>query len=406
MRHHTIAITIALSLLYVGSADADKIDDVINAEMKRRDIPGLSLAIIEGGKIVKAKGYGVTEKGGKIPVTPSTLFQAASISKPVTAIGALHLVEQGKLGLDADVNTKLTSWKVPENEFTQDKKVTLRGILSHSAGLTVHGFPGYASGAPNPTLLQILNGEKPANTAPIRVAMVPGSVGKYSGGGYTVMQQMIIDVTAKPFPDFMRETVLAPLNMRDSAFSQPLSADKTGAATTGHSNNRNSTAGRWHTYPEMAAAGLWTTPSDLARFAIGIQQSLAGTANPIISAAMTREMLTMQKIMGLGLALDGSGKSLAFSHGGRNEGFDSRMTATAETGQGAVIMFNANDNSRMVSRMLAAISKAYRWPALTTSDAASPRPVKADQKALARFSGRYDLGGGRMLMLTRDKGQL
>lgn len=176
MRHHTIAITIALSLLYVGSADADKIDDVINAEMKRRDIPGLSLAIIEGGKIVKAKGYGVTEKGGKIPVTPSTLFQAASISKPVTAIGALHLVEQGKLGLDADVNTKLTSWKVPENEFTQDKKVTLRGILSHSAGLTVHGFPGYASGAP------------------IRVAMVPGSVGKYSGGGYTVMQQMIIEI--------------------------------------------------------------------------------------------------------------------------------------------------------------------------------------------------------------------
>src|SRR5262249_16319368 len=154
----------------------------------------LSLAIIQDGKIVKAKGYGVTEKGGKTPITTTTLFQAGSISKAVAAMGALHLVEQGKLMLDEDVNSRLTSWKVPENEFTKDKKVTLRGILSHSAGLTVHGFPGYAVDSPFPTLVQILDGEKPANTQAIRVDILPGSRWRYSGGGYTIMQQMILDV--------------------------------------------------------------------------------------------------------------------------------------------------------------------------------------------------------------------
>src|SRR5262249_10499149 len=168
-------------------------DDAISAEMQKRRIPGLSLAIIQDGKIVKAMGYGVTEKGGETPVTPATLFQAGSISKPVSALGALRLVEEGKLSLDWDVNARLLTWRVPENEFTRQKKVTLRGLLSHTAGLTVHGFPGYATDGPVATLVQVLDGAKPANTKPIRVDILPGSRWRYSGGGYTVMQQMVID---------------------------------------------------------------------------------------------------------------------------------------------------------------------------------------------------------------------
>ncbi len=182
--------------------------------MQKRRIPGLSLAIIQDGKIVKATGYGMTEKGGDAPVTTSTLFQAGSISKSVAGLGALRLVEQGKLTLDEDVNTRLVTWKVPENAFTKEKKVTLRGLLSHTAGLTVHGFPGYATDEPVPTIVQVLDGAKPANTRPIRVDVPPGSKWRYSGGGYTVMQQMIIDVTGKPFPPFMQESVLGPLGMR------------------------------------------------------------------------------------------------------------------------------------------------------------------------------------------------
>ena len=238
---------------------------MILGEMRKRQVAGLSLAIIQDGKIVKARGYGVTERSGDSPVTTATLFQAGSISKSVSALGALRLVEQSKLALDEDVNARLVTWKVPVNEFTKEKKVTLRGLLSHTAGLTVHGFPGYATDDPVPTVVQILDGAKPANTKPIRVDFVPGSQWRYSGGGYTVMQQMIVDVTGAPFPRFMREAVLGPLAMKDSTFEQPLPAGTAKQTASGHVGDRSPVKGRWHIYPEMAAAGLWTTPSDLVR---------------------------------------------------------------------------------------------------------------------------------------------
>src|ERR1051326_5634145 len=167
--------------------------------MKLYNVPGLSLAVIENYKIVDTKAYGVIAPGSTTPVTARTLFQAGSISKPVAATGALSLVEQGKLSLDENVNDKLKSWKVPDNEFTATQKVTLRRLMSHTAGLTVHGFPGYDVDAPVPTLVQIFNGEKPANTAPIRVDITPGTKERYSGGGVTIEQQLMIDVTGKQF---------------------------------------------------------------------------------------------------------------------------------------------------------------------------------------------------------------
>ncbi len=336
---------------------------MVAAQIQEHEIPGLSLAIIQDGKIIKAQGYGFTDKSGKTPVTTSTLFQAGSVSKSVAALGALRLVEHNRLSLDADVNTKLQTWKVPENEFTKEKKVTLRGILSHSAGLTVHGFPGYAVGKPVPTLVQVLNGEAPANTSAIRADIIPGSKLRYSGGGYTVMQQMIIDVTGKPFPQFMQEAVLKPLGMTNSTYEQPLSEELAATTASGYYPKGKAVKGRWHIYPEMAAAGLWTTASDLARFAISIQHSLGGGSNSGISQSMTRQMLTSQKDNdGLGVFLSGDGRGLRFSHGGRDEGFDATMTAFAETGQGAVIMINANDDSGSVSRIVEAIAREYHWP--------------------------------------------
>jgi len=179
-----IAVGFCLLTLCIAPlrTSADTVDDYILAQMRMRHIVGLSLAIIQNGKIVKARGYGVIGKNGGAPVTPTTLFQAGSISKSVAALGALHLVEQGKLFLDKDVNTQLTTWKLPENDLTRAQAVTLREILSHSAGLTVHGFPGYAVDAQRPTLVQVLDGEKPANTPAIRVDMLPGSKWRYSGG--------------------------------------------------------------------------------------------------------------------------------------------------------------------------------------------------------------------------------
>jgi CubicO group peptidase (beta-lactamase class C family) len=361
---HLARYSLALFLLAVSlPAYADKIDDFIREQMQKHNIRGLSLAIIQDGKIVKAQGYGVTDEATNTQVTPSTLFQAGSISKSVSAMAALRLVEQGKLALDENVNAKLTTWKVPDNQFTRQKPVTLRGILSHTAGLTAHGFPGYPSDGPIPTLVQVLDGVPPANTAAIRVETIPGTRWNYSGGGYTVVQQLMLDVTGKPFPEFMRQSVLVPLGMASSTYEQPLPAAKARLTATGYDLKGQAVRGRWNIYPEMAAAGLWTTPTDLARFAIGVQQSYAGKSNPVISQSMTRQMLTIQKADdGLGVFLIGSGRALRFEHSGRDKGFDALLQATAETGQGAVIMINANDNFGTVPLIMKAIAKEYGWP--------------------------------------------
>jgi CubicO group peptidase (beta-lactamase class C family) len=247
------------------------------------------VAIIDNYKIAWAGAFGVTAPGGTEPVTTSTLFQAGSISKPVAAVGAMWLVEHGKLSLDEDVNKKLKSWKVPENEFTKDQKVTLRRLMSHSAGLTVHGFPGYAVGAPVPTMVQIFNGEKPANTDPIRVDFVPGTKMRYSGGGVTIEQQLVIDVTGRPFPQFMHDTVLSKIGMTDSYYEQPLPPARAAHTATGARANGKAVEGKWHIYPEMAAAGLWTTPTDLAKFAIEIALSKQGKANHVLSQKSHRK---------------------------------------------------------------------------------------------------------------------
>ncbi|MEY2518836.1 MAG: hypothetical protein QOF24_595, partial [Verrucomicrobiota bacterium] len=314
---------IFVALLFFGRAvpiHADQLDELINAQMKKRGITGLSLAIIDGGTIVREQGYGFTDKSGRTPVIASTLFQAGSVSKPVAALGALHLVDKGLLSLDEDVNTKLRTWTVPRNKFTDAHIVTLRLLLSHSAGMTVHGFPGYRVGAPLPTLIQVLNGEKPASTAAIRVNQIPGSQWKYSGGGYVVMQQMVLDVTGKPFPRFMDETVLKPLGMSSSTYAQPLPEEMAPKAAKGYGGIfGQSVNGGWHLYPEMAPAGLWTTAGDLARFAIGIQNSVAGHSNPVISQSLTRQMLTVEQMnYGLGLGLRGNGRTLRFGHDGAN----------------------------------------------------------------------------------------
>jgi CubicO group peptidase (beta-lactamase class C family) len=385
----------------------DAVDEVIRVEMQKRHVPGLSLAIIQDGQIVKAKGYGVTEKGGDVPVTTSTLFQAGSISKPVSALGALCLVERGKLALDEDVNARLRSWKVPSNEFTGKKTVTLRGLLSHTAGLTVHGFPGYATDEPVPTLVQVLDGAKPANTDPIRVDVAPGSLWRYSGGGYTIMQQMVVDVTGQPFPQLMKETVLVPLGMNESTFEQPLPAERARLTATGHYADRSLVKGKWHIYPEMAAAGLWTTPSDLARFAVGVQAAAAGKSGKTLSRRMAREMLTVQKnTYGLGFGLGRSGAASRFGHGGRDEGFDALLTACAETGQGAAIMINANDNSRMISRIVEVIAREYHWPGGSSETPAKHAAAVVDPDKLDACTGHYEFENNQMMTIATDGGRL
>lgn len=329
--------------------------------MKLYNVPGLSLAVIENYKIVDTKAYGVIAPGSTTPVTTRTLFQAGSISKPVAAAGALSLVEQGKFSLDENVNDKLKSWKVPDNEFTSTQKVTLRRLMSHTAGLTVHGFPGYDVDAPVPTLVQIFNGEKPANTAPIRVDITPGTKERYSGGGVTIEQQLMIDVTGKPFPALMRELVLDKIGMTNSSYEQPLPAARAAVTACGTYMDGKPVHGKWHIYPEMAAAGLWTTPTDLAKFAIEIALSKQGKSNRVLSEKMTREMLTpVLDAAGLGLFMEKENPG-QFGHNGADEGFQALLTMNADTGNGVAMMANSDNGISVMNSVLRRVAKEYVW---------------------------------------------
>ncbi len=328
--------------------------------MASHKAPGLGVALIDNFEVKWARGYGLIQAGGLEPVTPHTRFQAASISKPVTALAALRLVQKGKLKLDEPLNGKLQTWKVPDNEFTRRKLPTLRMVLDHGAGFSVHGFGGYEAGAPVPSLIQVLNGQPPANSTAIRVVFTPGSKFQYSGGGYTVLQTLMQDVTKTPFARTMQDLVLQPLAMKDSTFEQPL-PDGIEAAVA-HIDGA-AIPGRRHVYPELAAAGLWTTPADLARFVIAIQKAKRGDQDAILSPELTKEMLRAQNGgAGLGVMLGGKGRSDTFAHNGSNAGFECGFLGFAETGQGAVLMTNAQGGQALIDELIESLRAECGWP--------------------------------------------
>ena len=374
--------------------------------MTHYKVPGVSIAVIEGGRIAWARGVGVKEAGKADSVGLTTLFQAASISKPVAATAMLRLVERGTLSLDTNVNRYLTSWKVPDNKFTATEKVTLRRIVSHSAGLTVHGFPGYATTDRQPTVVQVLDGVKPANTPPVRVDTTPGAIERYSGGGTTVMQQLLVDVTGKPFPALMQELVLGPAGMTHSTYEQPLPAARASEAARAHKQDGTPVPGGWHVYPEMAPAGLWTTPSDLATWAIAISDARAGRSTALLSQRMTSQMLTAQKgQIGLGPFVGGSGQDFYFEHGGANEGFHSDLVMFPELGRGAVVMTNGDGGPALIQEVLRSLAAEYKWPHY---GAEQVRAVTLDAKTIAGLTGTYQLqvGPGIPAQVQQDSGRL
>jgi CubicO group peptidase (beta-lactamase class C family) len=371
--------------------------------MRVHGVPAVSVAVIYDGRVEWAKAYGVADVESGRAATTATLFQAASMSKPVASMGALRLVQEGRLTLDEDVNARLRSWRVPASDLTAKRAVTLRDLLTHSAGLTVHGFPGYAADATVPSVVQILNGEKPANTAAVRVDIEPGTRWRYSGGGMTVMQLLMSDVTGEPFPALMRRLVLDPIGMDASTYEQPLPAARATQAATAYRRGGRPVVGRYHTYPEMAAAGLWTTPTDLAKWVIEVQQSLAGRSNRVLSREMTAAMLT-PSIGGWGLGVGVAGDSLSFSHGGANEGFRGTFVGFTTRGQGAVLMANSDLGGFLVEEILLAIAKEYGWPGYAPREIV---PIAVAPEVLNQYAGVYSLPGGPLRLTVKvENGQL
>ena len=363
-----------------------KLDD----RMRDLKVPAVSVAVFQFGQIEWTRAWGFADVEARRKASADTRFQAASISKPVAAVAALALVSRGRLALDENVNKYLKTWKVPDNQFTTTDKVTLRRLLTHSAGTTVSGFRGYSSRAEIPTLLQVLNGTKPANSAAVVVDIPVGSRWRYSGGGFSIVQQIIENDTGKPFAQAARELVLEPFGMKHSTFLQPLPADLRDDAATGYLASGEPVPGRFHAYPEQAAAGLWTTAEDLAKFAIELQKIGAGKSTKVITQELATEMLRRQfEQWGLGVGVEGEGAAVRFSHGGSNEGFRSVLHSYRSAASGVVVMTNSDAGAAVAAEIVRAVAREYRWPGLGPIE----RTLGASDPARYKdFTGRYEIG--------------
>jgi CubicO group peptidase (beta-lactamase class C family) len=335
--------------------------------MQKARVPGVSIAVIRDYKIHWAKGYGIADVDSGARVDTDTVFQAASISKPVAAMAVLKAVQDGRFGLDADVNTILKSWKVPGDGFTRDRPVTPRGLLSHTSGTgDGFGFPGYDPKEPRPSVVQILDGEKPSNVGKVRLERPPMTGFKYSGGAVTIMQLGMTDAIGRPYPDILQEWVLGPIGMTRSAYEQPISPERDKNAARAHGGDGRGRGAKWHVYPELAAAGLWTTPTDLARFAIEVQLSLQGRSNKVLSRASAREMITPVGVgpFGVGFTVTKDGEGWYFSHGGSNWGFQCDLYAHTLKGYGVAVMTNADSGGLVIREVRSRVAAAYGWDTL------------------------------------------
>src|SRR6218665_821273 len=234
-------------------------------------------------------------------------------------VGVLKLVQDKKLVLNTDINNYLTTWKFPYNKVAKGKKINVANLLSHSAGLTVHGFLGYERGDKLPTITEILDGKKPANSEAVRSVFEPGLKAEYSGGGTTISQLIVMNITKVPYAQYMWNNVLKPMGMLNSTYVQPPLNKKPNQLATGYQENKDEIKGKYHIYPEQAAAGLWTNPTDLAHYIIETQLSLAGKSNKVLSQEMTKLRLTPYiENVGLGVFIGEKGSTKTFSHSGGN----------------------------------------------------------------------------------------
>jgi CubicO group peptidase (beta-lactamase class C family) len=327
----------------------------------------VSIAVIKDFRIHWLRSYGVADVETGRPVDSATTFQAASISKPVTAMAAMRLVQEQRLSLDVDVNTLLKAWRVPASELTRGQPVTPRSLFSHTSGADDgFGFPGYDPAAPRPTMVQILNGQAPSNVGSVVFGRAPYQGYRYSGGGVEIMQLALDELTGLPFADFMRSTVLAPLGMVNSSYEQPIGAAFAAHAARAHNGQGRGMPAPWHVYPEQAAAGLWTTPADLAQFVIEVQTAVRGPKGRVLSQAFAREMVTPVGTgpFAVGLTIEKRGEGWYFLHGGSNWGFRADMLGHVRKGYGVVIMTNGDNGTALINEIEARIAAAYGWDSL------------------------------------------
>ena len=346
----------------------------IEERMAFHRVPGLAIAIIDGGEVVFTRGYGVRQVGEDAPIDADTVFSVGSVSKMVNAALVLRLVAAEDLQLDRDVNDYLDSWKVPENRYTDRSKVTLRAILSHTAGFSQHGFADFRPGELLPTALQTLNGHSPARHGPVRLMFEPGDRMDYSGGGTTVSQVLITDLTGMSYVEAAERHVLEPLGMSRSTFQNPIPASHGNIAHAHDDRGRPTALPRgWEAMPEMAASGFWTSARDLGAFVVALMDSHAGESE-FLPRELAGDMMTRvpRSWHGLGPRLNGEVRTHVFHHGGSNDSYRARIEGHLGTGQGVVLLTNGTRGAWLYGEVRKAVEEAFDWAVTAEEGYAEP----------------------------------
>ncbi len=372
----------------------------LEERMQFYKVPGVSLVVIDKKAIEWSKAYGVADVQTHELVTPDLPFQGGAFSQAVAAAVTLHLVEKGKLDLDRDTAAYLRTWMFPPAAPGSKNKITLRQLLTHSAGLSNQIFEGYYGQEPFPSLPQVLSGEKPAKNAPAWTDFKPGSRARASESGYIVLEQILTDVENKPFSAIAKEIVFDPLGMTNSTFEVLRPLGGPAMTASGHLRDGRIIEGGWHHYPGAAAKGLWTTPSDFAVFFLELLKAATDTSSKVLAPAAARAMLSPQKEnFAFGFSVEGAVDDINFNIRGKTDGYVCYAIFYPVRGQGAVIMTNSDNGMLLVEEILRAISAAYEWPHFKPQE----KPLyKLDPSIIRQYVGRYEVNPDYVLNVASE----
>jgi CubicO group peptidase (beta-lactamase class C family) len=385
--------------------------------MKYYGIQGVSIVAIKNYEIDFAKSYGFADTAKKVKASNETIYSAGSISKLLTAVIVMRLVDEGKLDLDKNVNQYLKSWKIEENDFTKKTPITLRMLLSHTAGASQSSYWGFPATEKNlPSITDILNGNKNAGSNKVVINSEPKKEWRYSGGGYMIVQMVLMDLLNQDFETIAKEYVFKPLGMNNSTFQQPLPASFQQRFSNGYS------AASWYTgtpyiYPQQAPAGLHSTATDLAKLIIAIQKSLAkkskylstNSANALIAPQAQISNGGYLEEMGVGAFLlqkaDNQGiDGKYFEHQGANAGFIAFAMGSVSNGNGAIIMMNNGDDFNGFGKELRrSIAKTYHWNNFLPKEIT---PINLDEKTLKAYEGRYRMSANEVTYIKVENNYL
>lgn len=326
--------------------------------MKQDNIPGLSIAFVDNGQIAWTKHYGYANLGDSIPISSETVFTGASLSKPVTAIAALNLVEKGILNLDEDVNLKLKEWKIPETKLTKNEKVTLRRLIGHNAGIKNDLWSSYLPKDQVPTLNQMLAGEEPSVEPQVSVIHEPGSKVEYSNSGYSIIQKLLMDVSNEEFNEIIDKLIFDPVGMENSSFKQPIPDKLKQRKAIGYTEEL--TPYPYRLFPYQAAGGIWTTPTDLAKFMITLLNDYQKGTNKLISKEMAQTIFR-KNIGRYVFTLWNWGDDIVFQHYGSNQGFNCFMYGSIDQNQGIIVMTNSDNSFGIFDYIQRAVNSEYQW---------------------------------------------